>query len=307
MALGDGLKHLLHEGVVAGSVDAAGLFRAHCAAGTTDGDAMLLEVERPVCRCSGLDTVANLHTAGGEVAEDIPPFWLEGECGVGDAGNEAGYFEEVVDLGQIGVWEGVAYEAAQDAAGCQRTSCQDCFSDLAGWSVVTDEDDALLSEQGVDKDDDWVGIGATCGEMRMESERLRLCRVRGGECLNELDKGEVADCLGTQSRGDLDGHWYAVVIDLGLEFVCVPGYYIGNPLWLRVCRRERVPLSISFLLLADHLLELFHEHVLRIGGVEHKGFQPRELGQQRQIHGVESVVERGQCLHDRMSKVLLQR
>ena len=99
MALGDGLKHLFHEGVVAGSVDAARLLGAHRAAGTADGDAMLLKIERSVCRCGSLDAVADLHAAGGEVTEDVPPFWLEGECGVGDASNEAGHFEEVVDLG----------------------------------------------------------------------------------------------------------------------------------------------------------------------------------------------------------------
>lgn len=53
------------------------------------------------------------------------------EGGVGHAGDEAGHLEQVIDFGEIGVGKRVACEAAQDAAGGQRTGGEDRLGDLA--------------------------------------------------------------------------------------------------------------------------------------------------------------------------------
>lgn len=88
---------------------------------------------------------------------------------------------------------------------------------------MAEEDDALLGEHGVDKDDDGVSIGAAGGEVRVQHEGLGGRCVRGGERLDELDEGEVANSFGGDAGGDFDRDRDAVVYDFGFEFMGVAG------------------------------------------------------------------------------------
>ena len=184
---------------------------------------MLLEVEEAVGDGGGVDAVGDFHAAGWDVAQDVPPFGVVGEGGVCDAGDKAGDVEEVFDFGEVGVGEGVAGEAAQDAPRCEGAGGEDGFGDFARGAVVAEEDDAFLGEQGVDEDDDRVGVGAAGGEVRVQHEGLRGGSVGGGESLDEFDQGEIANGLGGDACGYFDGDGDAVVDDFRLEFVGVAG------------------------------------------------------------------------------------
>jgi hypothetical protein len=137
---------------------------------------------------------------------------------------------------------------------------------------VAEEDDALLCQEGVDENDDGVGICAVGCKVGMEGEWLRLCGVGRGEGLDELDEGEVAHHLGAECGRHFDWHGYAVVVDLGLKFVRVSRHTVRLlALRGRIRRRfERVTFRVLSLPLSDHLLELLDEHVLGVACVEHK-------------------------------------
>ena len=88
---------------------------------------------------------------------------------------------------------------------------------------MAEKDDAFLGEHGVDEDDDWVGVGATGREVRVEHEGLGTGGVGGGKGLDELDQGEVANGFRRDASGDFDWHGDTVVDYFGLELVGVPG------------------------------------------------------------------------------------
>lgn len=128
---GDRAEEIVDEGGVVGWVggldgeggggDGGGVGRRWVGGGRTVGvggvgGVLELEVDEAVGARSGFDAVRDFHAAGGDVTEEVPPFRVVGECRVGDAGNEAGDVEEVVDFGKIGVGEGVAGEAAEDTS-----------------------------------------------------------------------------------------------------------------------------------------------------------------------------------------------
>lgn len=64
---------------------------------------------------------------------------------VRDASDEAWDLEQVVNLRQVRVGEGMAGEAAQEAAGRQGAGGEDGFCDGGGGKIVPEEDDAFLS------------------------------------------------------------------------------------------------------------------------------------------------------------------
>ncbi len=88
---------------------------------------------------------------------------------------------------------------------------------------MAEEDDALLGEHGVDKDNDGVSVGAAGGEVRVQHEGLGGRGVGGGEGLDEFDEGEVANGFGGDAGGDFDRDRDAVVYDFGFEFMGVAG------------------------------------------------------------------------------------
>lgn len=50
-----------------------------------------------------------------------------------------------------------------------------------GGLAVAEEDDAFFGEEGVNENDDGVGIRAVCCEVRVEGKRLRVLSVRSVE------------------------------------------------------------------------------------------------------------------------------
>lgn len=229
MAGGDAAEEIVHEGCVAGGIGEGGEGGGAGGAGADAvavggmGGVLLLEVDEAVGDGGRVNAVGYFHAAGRDVAEEIPPFRVVGEGGVGDAGNEAGDVEEVVDLGEVGVREGVAGEASEDASGSESAGCEDGFGDFTRGPVMAKEDDALLSEHGVDEDDDGMGVGATGGEVRVQHEGLGGGGVGGGEGLDEFDEGEVANGFGRDTGRDFDRDGNAVVYDFGFEFMGVAG------------------------------------------------------------------------------------
>lgn len=176
----DTADDIVHESVVACRIITA-INRLGTSTNTTIvrrvSRVLLLEINEAVGNIGLLDAIADFHSAGGDIAEEVPPFGVVGKGRVCDAGDKTGDFEEVVDLGEVGVGEGMAGEAAEDAAGDEGTGGEDCFGDFAGGPVVAEEDDAFLGEHGVDEDDDRVGVGAAGGEVRVEGEGF------GGGCV----------------------------------------------------------------------------------------------------------------------------
>ena len=134
---------------------------------------LLLEVLEAVGYGGWFDFGGNFHAAGGDVAQEIPPFGVVSEGGVGDAGDEARDVEEVVDFCEVSVRESMSCEAAEDGSGGKSTGSEDCFSNLATGSIMPKEDYTFLSDESVDENNNGVGIDTGCCEVRMESEGLR--------------------------------------------------------------------------------------------------------------------------------------
>ena len=85
------------------------------------------------------------------------------------------------------------------------------------------EDDAFLGEHGVDQDDDGMSVGTAGGKVRVQHEGLGRGGVRGGEGLDELDEGEIANGFGGDARWDFDGDGDAVVDDFGFKLMSIAG------------------------------------------------------------------------------------
>ena len=75
-----------------------------------------MKVNKTVGDWGLLDAVANFHASRRYVTEEIPPLWMVRKSGIRNAGNEARYFEEVVDFAKVGVGEGMTSEAAEDTS-----------------------------------------------------------------------------------------------------------------------------------------------------------------------------------------------
>lgn len=180
MARSDTPDNIIHESDIAGRIIGA-ISRlgttAHPAVVRCVRRVLLLEVDEAVRDVGLLDAIGNFHAAGGNIAKEIPPFGVVGEGGICNASDEAGDLEKVVDLGEVGVGEGVAGEAAEDTAGDEGAGCEDGFGDFAGGAVVAEEDDTFLGEHGVDEDGDGVRVGAAGCKVRVEGEGLRGGRV----------------------------------------------------------------------------------------------------------------------------------
>ena len=63
-----------------------------------------------------LDCWRNLDSAGVDVAQDVPPVIVVRECGVFHAGDEPLYTEEIINFGEVGIWEGMPSETAKNTA-----------------------------------------------------------------------------------------------------------------------------------------------------------------------------------------------
>ena len=222
VAGGDTPDDIVHESVIAGRIVGA-INRLSASAHTvivrSVRGVLLLEIDEAVGDIGLFDAITDFHAAGRNIAEEVPPFGVVGKGGVCDAGDEARDFEKVVDFGEVGVGEGVAGEAAEDAAGDKSAGSEDGLGDFAGGAVVAEEDDAFLGEHGVDEDDDRVGVGAACGYVRVEGEGLGGCCVGGSERLNELDAGEISYCLERGGCWYFDWDWNAIVDNASFVFV----------------------------------------------------------------------------------------
>ena len=91
----------------------------------------MLEVDETICDGSLVNPGGNFHAAGRDVAEEVPPLRVIGECRVCDACDEAGDFKEIVDFGKVSIWEGVACEATEHAARDEMAGSKDGFCDFA--------------------------------------------------------------------------------------------------------------------------------------------------------------------------------
>ncbi len=151
-------EEIVDEGGVAGGVGGGEGWRPAGKAGGVGGvgGVLLLEVHEALGCWGGFDAVADFHAAAWYVAEEVPPFWVVGERGVGHTRNEPGDVQQVVDFGKVGIGEGVAGEATEDASRCERAGCKDAFGDFPRGTIVAKEDDAFLGEDGVHEDDDGV-------------------------------------------------------------------------------------------------------------------------------------------------------
>ena len=134
VARGDAADDVFDVGGVASRVG-GGWLRKSGGSGSRDGwsveGVLLLEVDETICDGSLFDTVGNFHAAGRNIAEKVPPLRVVGERGIGDACDETGDFEEVVDFGEVSVWEGVACEATEDTARDKMAGSKDGFCDFA--------------------------------------------------------------------------------------------------------------------------------------------------------------------------------
>lgn len=95
------------------------------------GGVLLLEVEQAVGDRGRIDARRDFHSSGGYVTKQIPPFRVIGEGGVGNSCDEARDVEQVVDLREVSIGEGVTREATEDGAGGQGAGGEDGLSDLA--------------------------------------------------------------------------------------------------------------------------------------------------------------------------------
>ena len=84
-----------------------------------------------------------------QIDQQIPPLAFASKCGIRDAGYESRYLEQVVDLGKVGVWKGMAGETLQDAARGERTGGEDSFGYRTRREIVTEKDDSFLGEEGI--------------------------------------------------------------------------------------------------------------------------------------------------------------
>lgn len=155
---GDAVNDFLHEGIVAcfgiaGKVGEAG--------GAFDGWRLL-------------ELGGDFDPTSVDVAENVPPRRVVGKGGIFDASDEARDLQELVDLAEIGIWEGVTGEAAERATGCEGTGGENMVGNLSRWAVVREKDYALLREKAVYKDNDGMRIGPIGSEMGMERKRLRI-------------------------------------------------------------------------------------------------------------------------------------
>ena len=320
VTVGDAAENIFHESLVANRVGnggrrtgaGGGVGRARRMVMVVESIVLLLKIDKPLRDCRRLNPIGDFHTSSWDVAEEIPPLGLIGEGRVSDPGDEAGHFEEVIDLGEISVGEGVAREAAQDATRGKSAGRQDRLGDFAGRSVVTKEDDALLRQHGIYKDDDRVCVGARGGQMGVQHKGLGVFGVRDREHLDELDEREVTNSLRRDCGGDLDGDRNGIVDDAGLEFVGVAGGIVQC--WSAgFGRRGGIVHFDELLLLAffrhtllDHPLELFDEHVFRIGRLQDVTFESAKTGHEGEVHGVDRVIEIFECFGIRRAEVFLE-
>ena len=147
MAGGDAADNVFDEGAVASGIGRRGEGRR---GGGSTGDGrdvegvLLLKVDEAVCNGCRVNAGGDFHAAGRDIAEEVPPFRVVGECGISDTSDEAGDFEEVLDLGKVGVWEGVACEAPEDATGDKVACAKHSFCNFARRSIVAEENDPFL-------------------------------------------------------------------------------------------------------------------------------------------------------------------
>lgn len=187
---------------------------------------MLLEVNEALGDGGWFDAVANFHATSWHITEEIPPFWVICKSGIRDSRYEARDLEKVIYFGKIGVGKSMAGEAAEYPSGCEGTCCKDSLGHFAGWAVMSEEDDAFLSEHGINEDDDGVRIRSTCSEVGVDHEWLRRSCVRRREGLDELDDGKVPDSFRGDCCRNFDGDWYLVVHHFRFKFMCVAWYRI---------------------------------------------------------------------------------
>lgn len=169
VARADAAKDIIHKGMVARGVTSSVYVERRTATHTVGAwgirGVLLLEIDEALGDRGRVDAVADLHSTGWDVTKEIPPLGVIGKGRIGDSSNEAGNLEKVVDFSQVGVGEGVAGEAAEDAPRSQSAGGEDSLSDFAGWAVVAQENDTLLCKHGIDENEDGVGEGAAGGEV----------------------------------------------------------------------------------------------------------------------------------------------
>ena len=132
-----------------------------------------MEVQEAVGNGGWVDSRGDFHAAGGYIAKEIPPFRVICEGWIGDPSDEAGNVEKVVDFCEIGVGESVSCEATEDGSGCKSAGGEDGFGDITAGAVVSKEDDAFLSDEGVEEDNDGMRVGTGCSEVRVKRKWLR--------------------------------------------------------------------------------------------------------------------------------------
>jgi hypothetical protein len=89
------------------------------------------------------------------------------EPGIRDARDIPRDLFEHIQPGQVGVWERSFCEPTEDGAG-ERTSGEDKVGHVACGLTVSEKDDAFLSEEGVEEEDDGVGVRAGGMELWMK-------------------------------------------------------------------------------------------------------------------------------------------
>lgn len=82
---------------------------------------------------------------------------------------------------------------------------------------------SLLSQHGVDEDNDRMGKGPARSEVGMDGKRLWRGRMRSRKDLDELDEGKIAHNLRPNDRRHLDRNRNVVVDDLRLKLVGISG------------------------------------------------------------------------------------
>lgn len=189
---------------------------------------MLLEVYEALGGWSWFDAVANLHATSWHITEEIPPFWVISKSGICDPRYETRDLEKVIYFGKVGVGKSMASEAAEYPSRRKGTGCKDSLGHFAGWAVVPKENDAFLSEYGIDEDDDGVCIRPTCSEVGVDREWLRRSCVRRREGLDEFDDGKVPNGFGGDCGRNFDGDRYLVVHHFRFKFMCVAWYRISR-------------------------------------------------------------------------------
>lgn len=100
---------------------------------------------------------------------------------------------QVVQVRQVGIRERPLLEALQDATTptSESASRENEVGNLTCRLTMTEEDDSFAGDEGVEEEDNRVGVRTVGVEVRVEGTGCRRCGGggRGGEGLDELDEG----------------------------------------------------------------------------------------------------------------------